>query len=58
MLEQAVRELRDREHEHQVEEQLDERDAMMLVPVPHPQLTGARREHASGRRDTRNVAST
>ena len=31
MLEQPVRELRDREHEHQVEEQFDEGDAMMLV---------------------------
>ena len=39
MLEQAVRELRDREHEHQVEEQLDVSDPVVLVSVPHPKVT-------------------
>ena len=42
MLEQPVRKLGDREHEHEVEEQLDEGDA--AVAVPHPQVTGARRK--------------
>ena len=40
VLEQAVRELGDGEHEDEVEEQLDEGDA--AVAVPHPQVTGAR----------------
>ena len=45
MLEQTVRELRDREHEHQVEEQLDVGDAMVLVSVPYPKVICSCREH-------------
>ena len=45
MLEQAVRKLRHREHEHEVEEQLDEGDA--AVAVPDPQVTGASGDHRS-----------
>ena len=29
-----MRDLRDGEHEHEIEEQLDEADAMMVVAVP------------------------
>ena len=37
MLEQGVRQLRDGEHEHQVEEQLDEGRLVVLVPIPAAQ---------------------
>jgi hypothetical protein len=40
-----VRELRDREHEHQIEEQLDKGDAVVIVPVPYPKLVRRCREH-------------
>ena len=36
MFEQTVRKLRHREHEHQVEKQFDEGDAMVLVAVAGP----------------------
>ena len=46
MFEQAVRKLRYGEHEHQVEKQLDEGDAMVLVAVAGPQMAGASGDHA------------
>ena len=39
-----MRKLRDREHEHQIEEQLDERD-VMVVALPDPQVAGACPHH-------------
>ena len=44
---QAVRELRDGEHEHQVEEQLDVGDAAVLVAAAGPKMIGARRKRIS-----------
>jgi hypothetical protein len=45
MRQQSMRELGDGEHEHQVEEQFDEGDAVMRVTVPGPQVIGAGRDH-------------
>ena len=44
-LQQAMRKLRDREHEDEVEEQLDEGDAMVVVAVANAQVAGAGGEH-------------
>ena len=41
MFEQAVRKLRHREHEHQVEKQFDGGDARALVAAAGPQMAGA-----------------
>ena len=48
MLEQIMRQLRDREHEHEVEKQFDERDLRVLVRLATAQEAGACAEnHAS-----------
>ena len=49
VLKQAVRKLRDREHEHQVEEQFDVGDAAVLVAAAGAQVVGARRKRTAGR---------
>ena len=46
MLQQSVRKLCDREDEHEIEEQLDEGDAVVLMALPRPQMIAARGEHA------------
>ncbi len=46
MMQQPVGKLRDREHEHQVEEQLDEGDPMVLVAVADAEVIVAGGEHA------------
>jgi hypothetical protein len=46
MFEQAMGKLRHGEHEHQVEEQFDEGDAMMLVAAAGPQMAGAGCNHS------------
>ena len=49
MLQQAMRQLRDGEHEDQVVEQLDKGDATVLMAVAHPQMADACREQVHRR---------
>jgi hypothetical protein len=49
MVQQAVRELGDREDEDEIEEQLDEGHAMMVVTVTDPQIVAASESHVRTR---------
>jgi hypothetical protein len=44
-MQQAVRKLRDRKNENEVEEQFDEGHAMMVVTVTDPQVVAASERH-------------
>jgi hypothetical protein len=44
-MQQAVRKLRDRKNENEVEEQFDEGHAMMVVTVTDPQVVAASEGH-------------